>query len=116
MNRLFGRRLVSSSSSPLPGGDTSGEPCTMKQRKHRPASASSWEELLSGVKLGKSGNECAVHKPLLILLILAQAQRGGPNRFCFEDLARPLDEAIHRFGTAAQPGGSEMPFWHLKND
>jgi putative restriction endonuclease len=88
----------------------------MSPGKQPPASKNTWEELLADMKPGRSGNESAVHKPLLVLLILAQAQRGGPNEFFFENLAPYLDDGIHRFGTAQQPGGSEMPFWHLKND
>ena len=88
----------------------------MEPGKEPPAAVSTWEKLLSDIRPGSSGNEPAVHKPLLILMILAQAQRGGPNEFYFENLAPALDYGIHRFGTAQQPGGSEMPFWHLKND
>src|SRR5947209_17492645 len=100
----------------LPDGDISTGPSTMGQHQDSSASSSIWYGLLSGMKPGKSGNEDAVHKPLLVLMILAQAQRGGLNRFSYEEIAQPLDEGIQRFGRTHQPGGSEMPFWHLKND
>jgi putative restriction endonuclease len=88
----------------------------MDPGKESPEAVNTWEKMLSNIRPGSSGNEPAVHKPLLILMILAQAQRGGPNEFYFKNLAPALDNGIHLFGTAQQPGGSEMPFWHLKND
>jgi predicted restriction endonuclease len=72
--------------------------------------------LIASIRPGKSGTEDAVHKPLLILMLFAQAQRGGPNEFYFPDIESTLDAAIHRFGPAPRPGGPEMPFWCLKND
>src|SRR5205085_1632810 len=77
---------------------------------------STWQELIAALHPGRSGNEPAVHKPLFTLMLLARAQRGGSNRVPFKDVDAALEEAIHLFGSARAPGGSELPFWHLKND
>lgn len=37
-----------------------------------------WETLIAGVNTWTRGTERAVHKPLLVLMILGRAQRGGP--------------------------------------
>jgi hypothetical protein len=91
------------------------EAVIMEPGKEPSTPISTWEKMLAEIRPGSSGTEAAVHRPLLILMIFAQAQRGGPNEFKFENLAPSLDDAIRRFGAAQQPGGSEMPFWHLKS-
>ncbi len=75
-----------------------------------------WPELVSNVRLGKSGFETALHKPLFILLLLARARRGDSNRVSFPEIEEALTSAIHRFGPAEHPGEAQLPFWHLKND
>jgi putative restriction endonuclease len=75
-----------------------------------------WEELISDIRLGRSGLKFAVHKPLFILLLLARAQQGESNRVPFAEIEEILTVAIRHFGPADQPGGAELPFWHLKND
>ena len=87
----------------------------MESGEEKPATTSMWEAMVAEIRPGSSGTEAAVHRPLLILMMLAQAKRQGPNQFLFEDLAPSLDNAIRQFGAAQQPGGAEMPFWHLKN-
>jgi putative restriction endonuclease len=75
-----------------------------------------WEELIAEIRPGNSGDERAVHKPLLVLMLLARAHKGLSNEVRFKDIEQALDRAIQRFGSAPKPGGPEMPFWHLKND
>src|SRR5262245_27047266 len=73
-----------------------------------------WAELIANLSRGRSGDEIAVHRPLLILL-LSRARRAGSNRVAFCQIKDELTEAIKRFGPAEKPGGAELPFWHLKN-
>jgi putative restriction endonuclease len=76
-----------------------------------------WESLIAGVNTWSRGTERAVHKPLLVLMILGRAQRGGPaNVFRFRDLDEPLREALRAFGPARKSYRAELPFWRLKED
>lgn len=73
-----------------------------------------WETLIAGLRTGTRG---AVGKPLLVLMILGRAQRGGPaNVFRFRDLDETLREALRAFGPPRKTYRSEHPFWHLKSD
>jgi putative restriction endonuclease len=81
------------------------------------ASSPSWETLLASMRVFTRGSERAVHKPLLALMILARAQRGGPaNVFRFRDLDPPLRDALQAFGPPRRAHRSEQPFWRLKED
>ncbi len=73
--------------------------------------------MIAGMRVWSRGGERAVHKPLLVLMILARAQRGGPaNVFRFRDLDEPLREALAAFGPVRKVYRSEYPFWYLKED
>lgn len=79
--------------------------------------AATWETLIANVKTWSRGGERAVHKPLLVLMILGRAQRGGPaNVFRFRDVEEPLREALRAFGPARKSYRAEVPFWRLKED
>ncbi len=72
-----------------------------------------WESLIAGLRVRSR----AVHKPLLVLMILGRAQRGGPaNVFRFRDLDEPLREALQSFGPPRKRPSSESAFWSLKDD
>jgi putative restriction endonuclease len=73
----------------------------------------SWETLITGVRVWTRGTKRAVHKPLLVLMILGRARRGGSNVFRFEEVDEPLREALRAFGGSPK---SEYPFWYLKDD
>jgi len=76
-----------------------------------------WESLIAGMTTWSRGTERAVHKPLLVLMILGRAQRGGPaNVFRFRDVDEPLREALRAFGPARKSYRAELPFWRLKED
>ena len=75
-----------------------------------------WEEFISETKVWKRGAEVAVHKPLLLLFILAHAKAGGTNRFPFKDFVDILEKAIRDFGPPRQTSHAEYPFWHLQDD
>src|SRR5262249_17531595 len=75
-----------------------------------------WIELVSRLRLGRSGNTEAVHKPLLTLMLLAKARRGESNRIRFKEIDQVLRQAIERFDPAHRSYSTEYPFWHLQND
>jgi predicted restriction endonuclease len=75
-----------------------------------------WETKIETMRVWKRGNEVAVHKPLLVLMILAKAQRGGANVFFFKDLLDPLEKALRDFGPGRDAIHPEYPFWHLQRD
>lgn len=77
----------------------------------------SWETLIVGVNTWTRGTERAVHKPLLVLMILGHAQRGEPaNVFRFRSIDEPLRESLRAFGPSRKSYRSEYPFWYLKDD
>ncbi|APR79784.1 Hypothetical protein A7982_05131 [Minicystis rosea] len=56
-------------------------------------------------------------RPLLALMILARAQRGGPaNVFRFRDLDEPLRAALAAFGPPQEEHRAELAFWELRDD
>ena len=60
----------------------------------------------------------APNKPLLLLLALAQIERGGSRWVHFRTIEKPLHKLLvdfgpHRIGTKK---GTNYPFWYLKND
>jgi len=75
-----------------------------------------WEELVSQLRLGRSGTAKAVHKPLFTLMLLARARRGESNRVRFKEIDPVLRRAIEEFGPAHRSYSTEYPFWHLQND
>ncbi len=74
-----------------------------------------WEDFISELRVWRRGKETAVHKPLLLLLILGQAKAGGSNRFAFRDLVDPLQEGLAKFGPSREVTHPEYPFWHLQD-
>jgi putative restriction endonuclease len=76
----------------------------------------SWNDLIEGLRVWKRGKEVAVHKPLLLLMILARAQKKGANEFYFKDLEEPLEKAIKNCGPDGKSVHPEYPFWHLAGD
>lgn len=79
--------------------------------------STSWESWIAGMRVWSRGGARAVHKPLLVLMILARAQRGGPaNVFRFRDLDGPLREGLASFAQGTKARRSELPFWRLRED
>jgi putative restriction endonuclease len=75
-----------------------------------------WSDFITTLKVWKRGPEVAVHKPLLLLFVLAQAKAGGSNRFAFKDLVLEFEKALRDFGPDRQALHPESPFWHLQDD
>lgn len=63
-----------------------------------------------------SGDQRAPHKPLLILLALANVQRGGHRLMSFADIEDPLGRLLEEFGPPRRRQRPEFPFWRLQND
>jgi putative restriction endonuclease len=74
-------------------------------------------EACSQLSVNRNNGRRAVHKPLLVLLALADIQRGGDGRLKFNSVASPLEELLNQFtnhpGTRAHP---HYPFWYLQWD
>jgi len=70
-----------------------------------------WETLIAELQSPKG----AVHEPLLVLMILGRALRGGPaNVFRFRDLDEPLSAALRAFGPPRKRHHPERAFWRLR--
>jgi putative restriction endonuclease len=73
----------------------------------------------SNVQVYSSAGRRAVHKPLLILLAIADVTKGGSGRFSFNEVEPVLAALINEFGNTAIDGSApraHYPFWYLKND
>ena len=58
----------------------------------------------------------APHKPLLILLALARAQRGEPRLVEFASIDALLKQLLSEFGPSSAAKSRHYPFWHLSTD
>ncbi len=75
-----------------------------------------WSELIGNIGTWKRGKVRAVNKPLLILMILARAQRKEANEVRFREIVGPLAQALRNFGPPRRALHPEYPFWYLQND
>lgn len=58
--------------------------------------------------------ERAPHKPLLLLLALADAQKHSERLHDFADICRRLERLLVNFGTQRKQFHPEYPFWRLE--
>jgi len=58
----------------------------------------------------------APHKPLLLLMALAQLQRGDEPWVAFTAIEEPLRNLLREFGPPRKSHHPEYPFWWLKSD
>ncbi|WP_066015825.1 hypothetical protein [Endozoicomonas atrinae] len=63
----------------------------------------------------KRGSQRAVHKPLLLLYVLSQYQKGHERFFTYAEIDKPLKELLVEFGPSNAQNTS-VPFWRLQND
>lgn len=68
------------------------------------------------IKTWRSGDQRAPHKPLLLLMALAELQRGGNRYLSFEAIRDQFKELSAEFGHPNRPGRLDYPFWRLLND
>ena len=64
----------------------------------------------------KRGAERAPHKPLLVLLALAQLQRDEGRLLSYEGIEGRLEKLLREFGPVRKSYHPEYPFWHLQAD
>jgi len=80
-------------------------------------SGKDWSDKLASLRVAQRHGERAVHKPLLVLMILGRAQRGESSRMSFAEVDQQLATGLRMFGApvkgSVQP---ELPFWHLQSD
>lgn len=62
------------------------------------------------------GEVRAVHKPLLLLLALAEAKPGGERWLRFNGTSQRLGELIEKFGSASKNTRTDYPYMRLAND
>ena len=69
-----------------------------------------------GIYTSPSGHR-AVHKPLLVLLMLARVQQMQQTRAAFDEIEAQLEQLIAEFGrTSHSRPRAHYPFWYLKSD
>jgi putative restriction endonuclease len=73
-------------------------------------------EPLRKISVWKWGSRRAPHKPLLLLLALAEVQRGGDRWLHFAAVEERLRNLLLAFGPPAKSYHPEYPFWRLQND
>lgn len=74
----------------------------------------SFLEKLKSIKVWRSGDHRAPHKPLLILLALAKFLN-HVNQIPYKEIKEKLSELLNNFGPP-NAKGPHYPFWRLKND
>ena len=80
------------------------------------SSEDEWRTALGNLNTWKRGNQRAVHKPLLSLMLLARAEAGGDSSVRFEEIYEQLHCLLHDFGPRRKSLHPEYPFWHLQSD
>lgn len=81
--------------------------------------AASFLKAIANVHVFSSNGRRAVHKPLLILLAIANVEGGGSGIVSFPDIEARLEELIAEFGNTASAVNrprAHYPFWYLRND
>jgi len=68
------------------------------------------------LRLWRRGDQLAPHKPLLLLMTLADLQRGAPRLRPFPDVRRPLTDLLNVYGASRGGQKPENPFWRLRKD
>ncbi|HOX44437.1 MAG TPA: hypothetical protein PK668_12610 [Myxococcota bacterium] len=77
-------------------------------------SSRTWDQVVGELGVWKRHGERAVHKPLLLLFLLARAQRGQSPRLPFSEIEAPLRDALLDLGPPWKVVHPEYPFWHLQ--
>lgn len=75
-----------------------------------------WQGALDDLRTYRRGGRRAVHKPLMLLLLLARAGRGAPSDLSYAELDAELSRLLREFGPPRGRQQTEFPFWHLQSD
>ena len=81
-------------------------------------------ETISNLNTWKRGDQRAPHKPLLLLIALANIQQHKDRLILFSDLEKPLTELLIEFGPLRKSYHLEEPFkrlycggiWEIQNN
>lgn len=68
------------------------------------------------IRRAQTAGVYAPHKPLLILLALARAQRGEPRLVQFAEIDSTMKSLLTEFGRTGAANTRHNPFWHLATD
>ena len=72
------------------------------------------KDRITSLKTWKKGHERAPHKPLLVLLSLANIQQGRERMILYEELEGPLKDLLRVFHN--KTANASYPFYYLQND
>ena len=75
-----------------------------------------WRQALSRLNTWKRGDQRAVNKPLLTLMLIARATSDRTRRIRFAAIAEELTKHLKEFGPRRTSYHPEYPFWHLQTD
>jgi putative restriction endonuclease len=75
-----------------------------------------WRKALSRLHTWKRGDQRAVHKPLLTLMLIARAASNENRHIRFITVAEELTRLLKEFGPSRRSYHPEFPFWHLQTD
>lgn len=75
------------------------------------------QKAISDVVIWRKGDQCAPHKPLLLLYVLSQYKKGHSRLFNYGDeIHAPLTQLLAEFGPKRRDYYPNMPFWRLRTD
>ncbi len=77
------------------------------------------EEILQAfdrMRVWQRGDQRAVHKPLLVLYVLARIGAGGTAMVDWNEAEPHIKELLEEFGPADSSKSRHNPFWHLRTD
>jgi len=73
-------------------------------------------DTFDAIKCWKRGDQRAPHKPLLLLMALAQLQRNEARWLKFNEIEKKLSLLLVQFGTKRGNLNPHYPFWRLRED
>lgn len=80
-------------------------------------SSKTLQQAIADITIWRKGEQRAPHKPLLLLHVLSQYQRGHSRMFDYASEVRDqLHNLLERFGPQRAQYRPDMPFWRLKGD
>lgn len=81
------------------------------------ASSKTLEQAITDITIWRKGDQRAPHKPLLLLYVLANYQKGHARLFDYgTEIRDQLHSLLERFGPQRAQYRPDMPFWRLKGD
>ncbi len=80
-------------------------------------SSTTLQHAIENITIWRKGEQRAPHKPLLLLYVLSQYQRGHARMFDYaSEIRDELHSLLERFGPQRRQYRPDMPFWRLKGD